>query len=143
MLDEHLIQENRKSWADMVEFVESFPTNDTWHAWKIFVSSVLRYGIDSGLDQYFRAGQSMQHIIFSTAVHHGLESIDPVPPRVTIAFDKQMRVYMAWSRSNLWFNEPDRKVFLTGSNAQGTLRIYLGSLWDETRPSQKNPISAA
>lgn len=85
----------------------------------------------------------MQHIIFSTAVHHGLDSIDPAPPRVTIAFDKQMRVYIAWSRSNLWFNEPDRKVFLTGSSAQGTLRIYLASLWDETRPSEQNPVSAA
>nr|CAP48034.1 putative integron gene cassette protein [uncultured bacterium] len=143
MLDSSLIQENKRSWADMIDFVESFPTDDTWHAWKTFVRSVLRQGIDSGLDQYFRAGQSMQHIIFSTAAHHGLEDMDPAPPRVTIAFDKQMHIYLAWSRSNLWFNEPNRKVSLTCSNAHGMLRIYLSSLWDETRPSEPNPISAA
>lgn len=140
MLDENLIRENKKSWDNMISFVDGFPTNDAWHAWKIFVGSMLRHGIDTGLDRYFRAGQSMQHIIFSTAEHHGLEDIDPSPPRVTIAFDERMRIYLAWSRFNLWFNKPDRQTYLTGDSANSILRIYLSSLWDETRPSEKNPI---
>lgn len=133
-----LMADNQASWTDMFAFVDEFPENDTWKEWKKFMRTLLRAGVEDKLDKYFHAGQSMQHIIFSTCERHGLERYDPQPPRVTVGRDEG-GYFVAYSRSNLWFNPPDRKDTITSSNALAVLRSYLLILWQETRPTDQVP----
>ena len=76
----------RESWANLSAFVERFP-DDQWLDWKNFMRPVVRAAIEAGLSDHFRAGQSMSHLIFSTAEEHGLEPIEPPPLRVTLGRD--------------------------------------------------------
>src|SRR5215472_16958456 len=131
-------KDNRASWADVLSFIEEFPKNETWVDWKKFMGALVREGIEEGLDQYFRAGQSMQHIIFSTCERHGLEHFDPPPPRVTVG-RIESDYFVAWSHRNIWFFEAERRDIVTGENAVSTLRSYLVALWRETRPEEPFP----
>jgi len=105
--------------------------------------SVIRTGVEESLDKYFRAGQSMQHIIFSTCdSHDGLERYNPAPPRVTIGRDEG-GYFLAYSRSNVWFSLPDQKDIITSEDAPKVMRSYLLKLWLETRPNEPIPPAFA
>ena len=100
---------------------------------------VLEACIEAGLDQYFRAGQSMQHIIFSTCERHGLENFNPEPPRVTLGHGKA-GMFVAWSHYNIWFSTPERETSVTADNVVSALRSYLAELWRETRTEDPLPF---
>lgn len=134
---------NRASWVDVLAFVRGFPDDDTWTNWKRDVLSLLEAGVAEKLDGYYRAGQSMQHIVFSTAEKHGLEYMEPQPPRVTVGFNKDMSLFVAWSDLNIWFNEPTRRDSLGGETGFDTLKRYLRDLWISTRPSEPLPPGLA
>jgi hypothetical protein len=121
-----------------VEHIERFP-DEQWLSWKEFMRPLVRAAADTGLNDYFRAGQSMSHLIFSTAEEHGLELIDPPPPRVTLGRDEDLTFFVAISRSNVWFDQPDRKDTIGPDNALSALKAYLYVLWVETRPGQPVP----
>jgi hypothetical protein len=88
----------QESWISFEGFVAEFPDDGRWTAWKAFVLALLQMCVDAGLDRYFRAGQSMHDIIFSTAEEHGLEKHDPAPPRVTQTFNHENQQWsIAWS----------------------------------------------
>jgi hypothetical protein len=140
MLTTAVVENNKASWLDVLQFVDEFPENETWAAWKAFVRPVIEACIEAGLHQYFRAGQSMQHIIFSTSERHGLEEIIPSPPRVTFGRRASERMFVAWSHSNLWFHDPEREDAVTSENAVSVLRRYLADLWRETRPADSVPF---
>lgn len=138
MFGDELREKNRASWAEVSIFVESF-SDEQWLEWKSFVRPVLQAAIQEGLNDYFRAGQSMQHLIFSTTEEHGLELIDPPPPRVTLGRDGDSQFFVAISRSNLWFGEPDQKQMISLDIALPVLKAYLSALWVATRPSEPLP----
>lgn len=118
---------NRESWASLLVFVDLM--QDTgWLEWKNFMRPLLRSAIDAGWDDRYRAGQSMQHLIFSTAKQNGLESIKPPPLRVTLGQNDDHRFFVALSRANLWFNKPDRIDMVTPGNALSVLASYLSAL---------------
>lgn len=132
-------RENVESWKQLLNFVEDFPDDDQWHSWKINVKRILSALKADGLSKCFRLGQSMHHIIFSTADRHGLELIDPLPLRVTLAVDEQDRLYVALSDRNLWFFEPTRKTVLDHDGEAETIKRYLAYLWFCTRPNDAMP----
>jgi len=142
MITSEVIENNKASWANVTQFIEGFPDNDTWLPWKLFVRAVVQAGTSAGLNKFFRAGQSMQHIIFSTCERNGLENYTPAPPRVTLGRDHNGEMFIAWSHSNIWFSEPERKDLVTPQTVLSVLRTYLVDLWRETRPTEPFPLAA-
>ena len=118
---------NRESWTRLVVFVDSMP-DPVWLEWKAFMRPLLRSAIDAGFNDRYRAGQSMHHLIFSTAERRGLESITPPPLRVTLGRNDDHRFFVALSRTNLWFNAPDRLDIVTAEGALSVLASYLSAL---------------
>jgi hypothetical protein len=143
MIPFSLANDNRASWVAVLAFVRQFPEDDVWKKWRQDMSALLEASMAEGLDNYFRAGQSMQHIIFSTAEKHGLEYIEPQPPRVTVGFNKDMSLFVAWSNLNIWLNDPTHRDSLDGNAGFNTLKHYLAELWSSTRPYQQLPPSLA
>jgi hypothetical protein len=136
-LNKDLMEANRKSWAWILSFLDHFSTER-----KQTIRPIIRSAIEFGWDNYFRAGQSVWHLIFSTAEKHGLEHIQPPPPRVTMGY-KEGRFFVAMSRSNLWSTEPEQIDFVSSENALVVFQSYLSSLWNATRPSEQLPDALA
>jgi hypothetical protein len=85
---------------------------------------------------FFRIGQSMHHIIFSTLDHHRLTS----EPRVTLEFNpKDQTVRVAYSSANLYFSEPLSEHRVPANDSVNTTLGYLRRLWTETKPSTPIP----
>ena len=98
--------------------------------------------MDAGLDKYFRVGQSMTHIVFSTAEQHGLEQYNPPPPRITLLHERPSdEWFIAWSHLNLIVRPEaaERKTKINAENAVPVLKSYLTDLWRETRPDDALP----
>jgi len=132
---------NQQSWRSVLDFVATFP-EPLWSDWKMFMGSLLRTCIDAGLDQHFRAGQSVSQIIISTAKEHGLEQYDPPPPRITLGWNKSegdVQYFVAYSHSNLWFGAPESVTPVSNESAFSVLRSYMTQLWHETRASEALP----
>jgi hypothetical protein len=125
---------NEQSWLKMVEFVESMPDPD-WKEWKAELAPLLRQGITCGLHHYFLAGQSMQHILFSLINQYGLQD----EPRVTIAFEKGKKLFVALSTSNIWFNEPSERSSLVCPDAFNVFKVFLAKLWLACKPREPLP----
>jgi hypothetical protein len=140
MLTDAVVENNKASWLHVLRFVDKFPDDETWREWKAFMHDVIEVGIETGLDRYYRAGQSMQHIIFSTCERHGLEDFSPAPPRVTLGRRKSGGMFVALSHNNLWFHDPEREDAVTSDNVESILRCYLADLWCETRPVDPVPF---
>jgi hypothetical protein len=138
-----MLDTKQESWAWLVQWVEDMPSHHAILApWTAFILPLLQACRDEGLDRYFRVGQSMSHIIFSTAEKHCLEQYDPPPPRVTLIYEPEKRQWsIAWGYQNLWFSKPDRQHLVNSDNAFPTLKKYLADLWRETRLDEAVPPS--
>jgi hypothetical protein len=136
-----MLDTKQESWAWLTQWVEKMPSrNAIWAPWTAFLSPLLQACVNAGLDHYFRVGQSMSHIIFSTTERHRLEQYDPPPPRVSLIHDLEKQQWtLAWSYQNLWFSKPDRQDVVNSDNAFPTLKRYLTDLWRETRPGDAIP----
>lgn len=140
MLPIAVVESNKASWFDVLHFIDEFPDNEAWRAWKAFMRPVMQSGIDAGLNQYFRAGTSMSHIIFSTSERHRLEQFSPAPPRITLGRRENAGMFVAWSHNNLWFHTPEVEDPVTSDSVMSVLRRYLADLWRETRPTELLPF---
>ena len=140
MRSRSLLRTKQGSWVALMGWVERMPTNQDWAPFKAFVLPLLNGGIEAGLDEYFRVGQSMSHIIFSTAEEHNLEKYEPSPLRITIRpEDNPKRWYVARSYTNLWFSTPEKETSVDSETAFPVLKQYLTDLWRETRPGESLP----
>jgi hypothetical protein len=137
-----MLDTKQESWAWVMEWVGEMPgENATWASWTAFILPLLQACKSAGLDRYFRVGQSMSHIIFSTTERHRLEQYDP-PPRVSLMRDPEKQLWtIAWSYQNLWFSKPDRQDVVNSDNALRILKMYLADLWRETRPGEVTPAA--
>jgi hypothetical protein len=131
------LDSNEDSWLWVVKEIEEYPNTEYWISYKDFARPVIKAGIDTELHQHFRAGFSMEHIIFSTADRR-LELYDPPIPRVTLIARSAPR-QIAWSRQNLHFHEPERSQVVDAENAFVVLKSFLIDLWRETRQNENLP----
>lgn len=139
------MEAKQESWTWLAGWVESLPNHSAnWAPFTVFVVPVLQACVRAGINEYFRVGQSMSHIIFSTAEEHGLERYSPPPPGVTLLHDrKKNQWFIASSHLNLLVR-PDaleRQDCVTSETVLLTLRSYLADLWRETQ--QGKPLPAA
>lgn len=121
---------NIASWEAVAADIEQYPDNEHWKSWKTLVRRFLRTGMSAGLNRYFRAGQSMHHILFSTLDHHGLRD----EPRVTIELHPPSQVRIAYGTTNLWFSTPELEYTLPFDDGFATFRRFLHQLWMATVP---------
>ena len=129
-------ENNAESWQQLRKFIEEFPGNARSSAWKQMAGGVVSELERRGLIPLFRAGKSMQHVIFSTSDHHGLRD----EPRVTLEFQpEQQEVRIAYSKADIRFHEPLIEAWVSAPVA---LQVTLGALrrlWTETWPAQPMP----
>jgi hypothetical protein len=129
-------KDNVESWQDIQLFIVEYPDDDYWSKWKPMVRGVVSTLEARGLGPLFRIGQSMHHVLISTLDHHRLTS----EPRVTLDFHpKEQTVRVAYSCSNLWFNEPISQETIPISTAMPSILGYLRRLWIETKPATPIP----
>jgi hypothetical protein len=133
----------QESWTWLAAWVEDLPSrNANWTPFTAFVTPVLSACVCAGLNEYFRVGQSMSHIIFSTADDHGLEKYNPPPPRVTLLHDRKINQwFIAWSHLNLIVRPEamERQDCVTSETVLLTLKSYLADLWRETQNGKPLP----
>jgi hypothetical protein len=138
-----MLETKQESWVWVTKFVNDLPRHNTgWTPFTAFVVPILQTCVDVGLDKYFRVGQSMTHIIFSTAERHGLERYDPPPPRITLLHERPTdEWFIAWSRTNLIVKPEaaERRTKINAQNAIPVLKAYLIDLWRETHPEDALP----
>ena len=73
---EWLAERNIASWRDIVGFYEDFVARPNWD----FLSPLLRLVrqiVETDTARSFRAGQSLWHLMISTADQHGLKADEP------------------------------------------------------------------
>jgi len=138
MLSYEVEQANFDSWARTALLFEQQPDDETWIPYKEFMRRIFQHAAMELVCSYFRAGQSMHHLIFSTCEKDRLESYDPVPLHVTVVYGKG-NSYIAAGYQNLHLHEPIRKTPVTSENVWPVLKSYLTDLWQETRPDEPLP----
>jgi hypothetical protein len=133
-----------ESWAAMTEFMARLAQYPTVAGWARVGADLLAQGQQRGLDQHFRAGQSMQHLIFSTVPHFGLHD----ELRVTVAWPDGdadsaatgAMIEVSLGRSNRWFSAPEQLSIGGAADAWPLVAEYLRTLWQRT---QSTPVPAA
>jgi hypothetical protein len=119
---------NIASWKDIEVFIEQFPQDAHWTPWKALARRFVCEGVKLGLNRYFRAGQSMHHLVFSTLDHHGLRG----EPRVTVEFHPENDLRIAYGTTNLFFSSPQVEHLLPFEPGFATFRRFLNQLWAAT-----------
>lgn len=126
-----------ESWVAMTEFMAQLAQYPSVAGWARVGATLLTEGQQRGLDQHFRAGQAMQHLIFSTVPHVGLKD----ELRVTVAWPADdsssaasgAMVEVSLGRTNRWFSAPDRLSVGAAADAWSLVSEYLRALWQETQ----------
>ncbi|HEU4560076.1 MAG TPA: hypothetical protein VFS20_19655 [Longimicrobium sp.] len=121
----------------MTEFMAQLAEYPDVAGWGRVGGGILAEGQRRGLDQHFRAGQAMQHLIFSTVPHFGL--VDEL--RVTVGWPLDdtdsattgAMIEVSLGRINRWFGTPDRLSVGTAADGWPLVAEYLRALWQETQ----------
>ena len=89
---------------------------------------------------YFRIGQSMHQIIFSTLDHHVTSS----EPRVILEFlPDEMAIRVAYGTANLSFAEPLSEKRVVMAEVIPVVLVFLRRLWEASKPSARIPPALA
>lgn len=123
-------KKNLESWTDLQSLVDTFPSDVHWTAWKVLAKKFLDECISLGLNGYFRAGQSMHHLVFSTLDQHGLRD----EPRVTVDLHPETQLRIAFGRGNIHFASPELEYLLPYDTGFPTFRRFMNQLWTATMP---------
>jgi hypothetical protein len=129
--------DNIASWQELRDFVEWGPNSRShWSARKRMVLDVLSGLEQRGVAPFFRAGQSVTLVIFSTLDHHGLGAA----PRVTLVFKPEHGlVRVAFGTENLLFEAPQSETTVPVNQAVPVIVQSLRRLWIETKPGRPVP----
>lgn len=127
-----------ESWVAMTEFMARIAQYPAFPGWGRVGGKLIAEGQQRGLDEHFRAGQSMQHLIFSTVPHHGLQG----ELRVTVAWPEYDAhsaatgelIEVSLGRTNRWFST-DRLSIGPSEHAWSLVAEYLRELWQSTQSS--------
>jgi hypothetical protein len=117
---------NVESWEAIQSFIEKFPDNTQWRPWKILARSFVKECYRFGLNRYFRAGQSMHYLTFSTLDHRGLGN----EPRVVVEFFPHNEVRIIYHRRAA----VELEYTLPLDSGFATFRRFLNQLWTNTMP---------
>jgi len=134
---------NQDSWAWMIRFMARLSDVPALAGWARIASSLLRQGQALRLDEYFRTGQSMQYLVFTTKSRFVL--VDE--PRVTVCWPNGdsaaaltgERIEVSIGHENRWFSEPDRADIVSGDDAWAAVAAYLLQLWHESKDGLPAP----
>jgi hypothetical protein len=124
------IAANIESWRVVEAFVESMPESAHWTPWKTLARRIIGESVKFGLNRYFRAGQSMSDLVFSTLDHHGLQR----EPRVIVKLRPENDVHLAYWAARLYFSIPMLEYTLPFDLAFPTFVRFLNQLWTATMP---------
>lgn len=131
-------KDNLESWKQIHKFIADYPDDEHWATWKSMAREIVSSLENLGLVPLFRVGQSMHHIIFSTKDQHRLTG----EPHVTLQLDPTQRmVLVAYSYTNIGFNEPLASETVDVASCLSTILRYLRRLWVETKPDESIPDS--
>lgn len=118
------------SWDDLGKFINRFDYPN-WEGWKHLADRFMNHCIERQFNRYFRAGQSMTTLVFSTLDHHGLQD----EPRVNVVLhppDKLELSYYPGLPVRGADNELEYELnFETGV---ATFQRFLNHLWEMTMP---------
>ena len=139
MLSREVMDNNCRSWSELLVGMQRMRDGEPLRDWKpSFMRRVIHFGIEAGWNKYFRIGQALDQIIFSTCEQHGLERYSPPPARVTVA--KHRGEYsIAYSHEDVRDAQAERRDVVTYATVLPVLRSYLIELWQETRPGEPGP----
>ncbi len=132
-ISEELAQKNLESWGWVTEFYEDFislPNGKYVGPLQRLVKLLAK----SEQAKFFRAGQSLWHLMISTAEKHGLSEDDPFV-YVTLDFElmddkpayKNMKVGFNRGRNEIESQTCSEEEIMT------TIEPFLQRLWNETR----------
>jgi hypothetical protein len=120
---------NITSWASLAGFVQSFP-DESWAGWKALAERFIAVGREHSLDEYFRGGQSMHDLLFSTTSVHGLP---PDAPKVRVSLHPPDRLTLAYEPGIPAAGADARLEYtLSFDDAVPTFRRLLNHLWTMT-----------
>jgi hypothetical protein len=130
--------DNPSSWAHVFEIIDEYPHTEYWRAYKANVKEVLDRCIAENLHEDFRAGTSLNDIVFSTALKHGLKRGEP---QVAFSYTpKKEEFYIAYATRALIWGDPISLETISGvEGAHALLKQYLLRLWKETKPELPIP----
>jgi hypothetical protein len=121
---------NIDSWARIVDFIDQFSDSSSTE-WRKLAHRFLKYCIDRGYNRYFRAGQSMTLLVFSTLDHHGLGN----EPRITVVFSPPNKLQLTYSPSTPPAKgDKELHYELPFEEAVSTFQRFLNHLWEITIP---------
>ena len=120
---------NVASWEFVKADIEQHPESAYWTPWKALARRFLQEGIRIGLHRHFRAGLSMNLIVFSTLDHHGLH----LEPRVTVELHPESELRVAFGTTNIELHPPaELDYLLPFEPGFATFRRFLNHLWTAT-----------
>jgi hypothetical protein len=137
---------NVESWKALEADFELHPDSDYWIPWKALARRLIKESAGVGLHPYFRAGQGMQDVIFSTLDHRGLRH----EPRVTVQIrgdTGSLRVAYSTFTLSISLKTPEMDYTLPFDEGFATLRRFLNQLWTATVPEPipenlRSPLSS-
>jgi hypothetical protein len=128
IMSDELSQLNLDSWREMLAYYEDFVQHPDWKRLYPILRVVQRLS-SSEASKRFRAGQSLWHLIISTAPKHGLEENEPFVV-VTLNGDTQQLLIEYWDKTCGSILE---KYICNEDDVMSYLHPVLNRLWENTK----------
>lgn len=128
---------NRESWAHLRQTLDWLADGAGWTEWLALAKPIVAGLERAGLSDAFRAGSSMDLLIFSTLDHHDLGDSLRVEVRPEPAFHS---VRIAMGKQCLHYDPPDlEQVVVPFSDCLPVIMDHLRRLWVATKPHAPFP----
>ena len=125
---------NAESW----EWVRNWLVHpENMLGWRDMMLPVIDAAIAAGWNRYFRAGPSMEGLLFSTAEVHGQPSYNNRFPFVTLGVDNS-GLFIGWSEIKTG-HAPTQKEHVNAESAARVLKRHFADLWKLTKEGQEIP----
>jgi hypothetical protein len=128
MVEESLAAQNLESWEWLSEFYDDLVARPSWQ-WVTPIKRLVDNMRETEIARNFRAGQSLWHLIISTAEKHGLSEGEPFV--VVTLDDDRATIKMEYRRSSEF--KVLKQQFCKEEDASKVLQVFLDRLWADTR----------